>query len=883
MAPRQSQLSRQGLQVATAPTASSTTSGGNCWAVPSCALTGSSSQESASSPVSACRSRGETNVLPPGAIPRFRDQQDTKHGVFVQTSFLGVCKPMASTSEAVAHVVVTCGSERRAQTASSFLDGCKPLTSVSEAAAHDGIHRDAVRRAQAANMCGSDSNSPTSASLISEQGLSADFSGHCYAEMIDDRMLTEIGRRRRPPVNQPNSDSFLLSRRRRLECNTRVRERLLAHHQFVISERLANALSQFQVSSPTECPRFDIEGGKRRYRIDCNKQGAYSTFLKRSEMPLPQFVRLLRGETAADSHPNKALEVPKHVKAWEAYEHRHKWETIVNFGVEPQWTGSFPTQHRPPKNHASATRAMNVIIKNIRKGQDANRYLVLDISLLDTLEGVFCSPFGAVQKGDLDLAEDARVIHDLSFPAGGSLNDLTQQDATVKITYDGARALALRFLKVEEEHPGQAKIMCGDVSGAFRHIHIHADHVGRFAGTIPELGILVIDLSCPFGWTRSPAEYWVAGGAINYLHSQSAPVWTKQPPAGLSLFDGKVWCDDHICIEPDVGTRLTEAELSLHEAMIDVLGPDSCNDDKFTGWARVGSALGLHWDFIKQEVSMPPAKIAKALGRVTDMLRSPTTSRVHLNKLLGSLRHVVTCIQPAAPFFQQLAALQRMTTRHSQVVVHEDARGDLLWFRAILQAQYLNRLPLARFARSQSLTIEIWMDASDLGLCAVFPARKEYLQVKFDEDERRRISACKDGLKSDFGINVRELMSTVFAAIVWGSLWKSPCSSPEAHVRMWIDNTSAVAWNNKRFTRNPFAQLLLRLLALLEVKHQFYVAASHIPGAGNVMADAGSRAWESPTMRRVFANLRDGWTQVTVPLISRKLSAVWARCSVQEL
>ncbi|KAF1313867.1 hypothetical protein FI667_g16910, partial [Globisporangium splendens] len=239
-----------------------------------------------------------------------------------------------------------------------------------------------------------------------------------------------------------------------------------------------------------------------------------------------------------------------------------------------------------------------------------------------------------------------------------------------------------------------------------------------------------------------------------------------------------------------------------------------------------------------------------ALGRVTDMLRSPTTSRVHLNKLLGSLRHVVTCIQPAAPFFQQLAALQRMTTRHSQVVVHEDARGDLLWFRAILQAQYLNRLPLARFARSQSLTIEIWMDASDLGLCAVFPARKEYLQVKFDDDERRQISACKDGLKSDFGINVRELMSTVFAAIVWGSLWKSPCSFPEAHVRMWIDNTSAAAWNNKRFTRNPFAQLLLRLLALLEVKHQFYVTASHIPGAGNVMADGGSRAWESPTMRR---------------------------------
>ncbi|KAG3100649.1 hypothetical protein PI124_g15044 [Phytophthora idaei] len=45
------------------------------------------------------------------------------------------------------------------------------------------------------------------------------------------------------------------------------------------------------------------------------------------------------------------------------------------------------------------------------------------------------------------------------------------------------------------------------------------------------------------------------------------------------------------------------------------------------------------------------------------------------------------------------------------------------------------------------------MDASDLGLCAVFPAKKEFVQVKFDEDEGREIAPCKER-QGSFDINV---------------------------------------------------------------------------------------------------------------------------------
>jgi hypothetical protein len=509
-------------------------------------------------------------------------------------------------------------------------------------------------------------------------------------------------------------------------------------------------------------------------------------------------------------------------------------------------------------------------------------YLILDIDLIDHLDGIFCSPFGAVPKGDKPLSEDARVIHDLSFPLGSSLNEATLSRDDIDIRYDGARAIASRIEDVEREFPGLAHLMSGDVNGAFRHIPLHADHCGKFAGTIPELGVLVVDLCCPFGWRNSPASYAIAGGAINHLYSSTRPLWPGQPARGAAVFDGKVWCDDHNCVEPDVGTRLVEAQAALRWAMIQVLGPSACNEDKFTNWARQGKALGLDWDLHRRTLSIAAAKIEKARRRILALLNMPRATRTQLNKLIGSLRHVATCVRSAAPFFQRLAATQRLAPQYRAVPLTEGACDDLRWFLAILSATDLNSIPLARFLRSQRPAVEVFMDASDEGLCALYPARRAYLQVRFDEE----LSSIRDltaGRPSNFDINTRELMSAIYAAIAWGSQWAQVDEGPDVHVLLRIDNTSAMAWNNKRASRNPFAQLLLRILALLEARYHFYTSAAHIPGVENVMADAGSRVWGSKIKAQEFTNLCVGWTQVTIPPSSRKLSQVWARCSAREL
>ncbi|OWZ06578.1 Cleavage induced protein [Phytophthora megakarya] len=321
-----------------------------------------------------------------------------------------------------------------------------------------------------------------------------------------------------------------------------------------VADQFNTVLRRHGLSPPKPCPALTTTGGQVTYLVDRQKQRVYSDFLRRSKLQIPEFVRLLRGETVRDSRPNKALDIPARHPQWETYKYKSKWEDIVRHGVTPKWKKPFIKQQTPPANHGSARRALNTIIKNLRSGQDTNRYLILDLDLLQSLDGITCSPFGAVQKGELELSIDARLIHDLSFPKGSSVNDNTDDEGEIPVSYDGAAALANRVLDVANDHPGKQYMMSGDVNGAFRNIPVASEAVGRFTGTIPELRILVIDLYCPFGWSNSPSAYWVAGAGINHLYSNSRPTWPGQDELDMPPFDGKVWCDDHVSIEADIGS-----------------------------------------------------------------------------------------------------------------------------------------------------------------------------------------------------------------------------------------------------------------------------------------------------------------------------------------
>ncbi|OWY90085.1 hypothetical protein PHMEG_00041949 [Phytophthora megakarya] len=207
--------------------------------------------------------------------------------------------------------------------------------------------------------------------------------------------------------------------------------------------------------------------------------------------------------------------------------------------------------------------------------------------------------------------------------------------------------------------------------------------------------------------------------------------------------------------------------------MTTILGPEAINEEKFTVWESEGKMLGLMWNIPLSTLAMPQEKILKALSRINGMLGQVTTTQQDIRRLLGSLRHVVTCIPSAKSFFQQLSALLWGSKRYGATLITPAARDDLMWFRAILLTVELNSMPLSRFSGTQPIDYEIYMDASDAGLF--------------------RFRSTGEG---DYNINLRERMSTVFASLVWGQYWSGLSMNRLCHVRFWIDNTSTISWHN---------------------------------------------------------------------------------------
>ncbi|KAE9186556.1 hypothetical protein PF005_g20800 [Phytophthora fragariae] len=417
--------------------------------------------------------------------------------------------------------------------------------------------------------------------------------------------------------------------------------------------------------------------------------------------------------------------------------------------------------------------------------------------------------------------------------------------------------------------------MAGDVASAFRNISIHSNSVYLFAGHIEEDDVIVIELAAPFGWTGSPGFYEIAGGAVAYVHGSHT---TDVFPDGIFNYH---WVDDHINVAADVGTACDDADRSLRYAMVAVMGADAINAKKFTDWNTRQRVLGLVFDFEVETVSMPMEKILKARGIVAAAFAASSLSRKAYRSLMGNHRHVATCIRAARPFLQRLRQRESHLHRFQRVPVTPDMQQDLLWWWRVLHTPHLNGVSLEYFNALPAPDITVEMDASDYGLCALDVSSQAALTYRFTANERELIAAFKEGAPNGFDINFRELVSCAFAVHAWGRRWGCSVGRNRRprHVLFRIDNTSAVGWQNRLASRNPRAQVIIRLFSWWETSFQLRFSASHVAGTDSERADAGSRLAANPSYAAKFSSLTPGWSQVSPTVDIQGLADIWLRIS----
>ncbi|RLO09199.1 hypothetical protein DYB28_008929 [Aphanomyces astaci] len=147
------------------------------------------------------------------------------------------------------------------------------------------------------------------------------------------------------------------------------------------------------------------------------------------------------------------------------------------------------------------------------------------------------------------------------------------------------------------------KGMVGDVAYAYRHLSASCSDASWFVLTVPEAGVIGIDMSAPFGWCGSLNIYCAFGNGLVAHESPSTIHPTSAPDK--RTFWGFNYIDDHVLIEHDNADRLDYADIALYLAMMATLEQNSLNLYKFTQWSTDLHAVGLHWDLLYHLASSP--------------------------------------------------------------------------------------------------------------------------------------------------------------------------------------------------------------------------------------------------------------------------------------
>ncbi|RLN31497.1 hypothetical protein BBJ28_00019634 [Nothophytophthora sp. Chile5] len=352
-------------------------------------------------------------------------------------------------------------------------------------------------------------------------------------------------------------------------------------------------------------------------------------------------LRIFRGQTPADGRPNKALP--------------HGFNPAGRQGVRPL-----------PDNYVGAEHGATIVTDKLLADYYKGRCLIATTCTLQRNPGYHSSSFTLVSKNDQSLHLDGRIIHDLSAPPGGSINDQTNSDASPDATWDLFESIAQRILDLSRRFPGHAiYAIVEDIADAFHHV---------------------------------PPSVTTGARVLRIVLGYSEPFWAFQ------------WVDDIVLVEVDMGDRLQKAEQRLRDGVKLVFCSDGWHEGKFTTWSRKSHAVGIDWNIPDEIITVPQRKVEKMGKILTEASSRKFVSMKKLDSLVGILRHVISFIPITKPFIQRFVAVQTACRRHHKAGVSMSAflQKDMHWWRDLVFQNEFAGVPMEQFDRKPHID-DVWL------------------------------------------------------------------------------------------------------------------------------------------------------------------------------
>ena len=445
------------------------------------------------------------------------------------------------------------------------------------------------------------------------------------------------------------------------------------------------------------------------------------------------------------------------------------------------------------KNHSSAIKNPAVVDNYIQKEKQAGRIF----GPLEQLPTEFhCAPLGLVPKKQ---ENDFRVIHDLSYPPGLSVNDGISPENTI-VSYNSVYDAIYMLASI-----GQNSYMSKtDIKKAFRIIPIHPEDQHLFC--IEWKGQFFIDLALQMGCSSACQIFQSFASAIQWIAKKKLKIQNVSYLddfllGAASKLIGQNDLENFISMCTDIGIPIAE--------------------EKTFNPSRVMTFLGIEIDTQQRQVRLPDEKVHQCVQEIKGLIGCKKVRLRKLQSVIGLLNFACQVILPGRAFLRRLIDLTRGIQAAHHFIVITPAIDDLKIWLEFLEGHNGKIF----FVDEHFITnhdVHLFTDAAGkLGYGAV--CGKAWFYGSWSK------------WWIDQHIMIKELYPIVVALEVWGDLFSNK------RLTLFTDNMSLVPVLSKHTSKDRVVMILVRRLVLNCLRNNILVDAYHIPSGKNTLSDCLSR------------------------------------------
>ena len=329
--------------------------------------------------------------------------------------------------------------------------------------------------------------------------------------------------------------------------------------------------------------------------------------------------------------------------------------SLIRYGFPLDFNANSPLSHEI-KNHSLAVQHTKDVKAYIN---EEKQFKAIHGPYLEPpLDNMHFSPFLTREKPG---AEHRRVIVDLSFPHGSSVNTGVDPESYLGTPF----ILTLPTIdtitqKVKENGKGSL-LYKTDLSRAFRHVKLDPKDYNLLG---LHLQGYYFDSCLPFGFKHGSAIFQRISDAIRYIMAQSN-------------FQVTNYIED--IIGHAVCSQAHQSFDYLYNLLLD-LGFDISEKKVVTPATKV-TCLGVEINSENFTVSITEEKIQDILN-ICNMWSDKThCTKRELQSLLGKLLYITKCVKSSCFFLNRMLELLRSSHKQDKIILTQDFKQDLNLFK----------------------------------------------------------------------------------------------------------------------------------------------------------------------------------------------------------